>query len=298
MKELFRTKNETWKEIQSNLLFIGAVELLIYNVGLRIKYSFQARVDLFTPIVGTEYGIYYNSNFWIIIPILMTLVFMWLTCPGALTVFTEGSLGRKLKSLARGLVLGGLAILLLTVLAWISGTVTFTYKRFDWQLIPVILPLFIQCAAEELLLRGYVPAVVGSKHSWDVVCFVSGGLFIFHHIVNMEYFGFNTMFCLNVFLIGVLFCLLIRAEGNFWIVCGFHTAWNYVQTYIFGVSMSGNPSTVGLFQGVLNGGNGFYDEIYGYEGSITAAVLLILSITLVIYRGGTRDGSPFHRSSD
>ena len=57
MKELFRTKNETWKEIQSNLLFIGAAELLIYNVGLQIKYRAQAQIDLFTPIVGTEYGI-------------------------------------------------------------------------------------------------------------------------------------------------------------------------------------------------------------------------------------------------
>jgi hypothetical protein len=60
MKELFRTKNETWKEIQSNLLFIGAAELLIYNVGLQIKYRAQAQIDLFTPIVGTEYGIYYK----------------------------------------------------------------------------------------------------------------------------------------------------------------------------------------------------------------------------------------------
>ena len=190
---------------------------------------------------------------------------------------------RKLKSLARGLVLGGVAISLLTFLASISGTVTFAFNGLDWQLFPVILPLFIQCTAEELLLRGYVPAVVGSKHSWDVVSFVSGGLFIFHHILNLEYFGFNTMFCLNVFLMGVLLCLLVRAEGNFWIVCGFHTAWNYMQTYIFGVTISGNPSTIGVFQGILNGGNGFFEEAYGYEGSITATVLVTTMILGLIY---------------
>ena len=38
MKDLYRTKNETWKTIQSNLLFIAAAELLIYNGGLLIKY--------------------------------------------------------------------------------------------------------------------------------------------------------------------------------------------------------------------------------------------------------------------
>ena len=283
MIELFRTKNEAWQKIQSNLLFIAAVELLIYNGGLKIKYIFQANFDFFTPIVGPDYGLYYNSNFWIIIPILLTLAFMWLTCPGALTVFTQGTLERKLRSLGIGLALGCLAILLLTFGAWISGTVTFNYNRFDWQVIPAILPLFIQCAAEEILLRGYVLTVVGSKHSWDVVCFISGTLFIFHHILNMEYYGFSTMFCLVVFLIGVLFCLLVWAEGNFWIACGIHTGWNYVQTYIFGVTNSGNPTTIGVYQGVLNRGSGFYHETYGYEGSVTAAVLITATIILLIY---------------
>ena len=54
MNELFRTKNEAWQKIQSNLLFIAAVELLIYNGGLKIKYLFQAHFDFFTPIVGPD----------------------------------------------------------------------------------------------------------------------------------------------------------------------------------------------------------------------------------------------------
>lgn len=182
-----------------------------------------------------------------------------------------------------GLGLGILAIGLLTLLAWVSGTVTFHYDQFDWRQIPAILPMFIQCTAEEILLRGYVPAVVGKKHSWDVVCFVSGTLFIFHHILNMDYYGFCTMFCLNAFLIGVLFCLLIRTEGNFWITCGFHTGWNYMQTYLFGVTSSGNATSVGLFQGILIKDNGFFQEVYGYEGSITAAVLLAICIFCLIY---------------
>ncbi len=97
MDKLFRTKNKLWQAIQSNLLFIGIVELLIYNVGLAIKYRVQASVDPFTPIVGDDFGIYYNANFWIIIPILLSLLFMRWACPEALAVFTEGSLKTKLK---------------------------------------------------------------------------------------------------------------------------------------------------------------------------------------------------------
>ena len=281
---IFRTRSKTWTEIQSNLLFVGLIELVIYNGGLDIKYWVQRRIDFFTPLVGPEYGIYYNANFWIIIPILLSLAFMALTCPGALRVFTEGSFTRKLKSLGTGFLLGFAFLGLATLLAVLTGTISFSYSRFEWQIIPILLPLFIQCAAEEILLRGYVPAVLGRKHSWDVVCFVSGALFIFHHIVNMAYFGFNTMFALDVFLLGVLLCLLVRWEGNFWIACGFHTAWNYTQTYLFATSNSGEPSNVGLFRGTVNASDGFYQEIYGYEGSIFVAALVGVAILWLIYR--------------
>ena len=148
----------------------------------------------------------------------------------------------------------------------------------------VIIPLFIQCSAEEILLRAYVPAVVGRKHSWDVVCFVSGTLFIFHHIFNMMGWGFSGMFCLNVFLLGVLFCLLVWTEGNFWIAAGIHTGWNYIQSYIFSIEASGSPATIGAFRGTMNHANGFFHESYGYEGSVTATILVTAAILWLIYR--------------
>ena len=93
MDGFFRTKNETWKKIQSNLLFIGAVELLIYNGGLLIKYMVAGQIDFFKHIVGPDYTLYYNQNFWIIIPILMTLAFMWMTCPGVSADLPGGRVG-------------------------------------------------------------------------------------------------------------------------------------------------------------------------------------------------------------
>ena len=278
MENLFRTKNEKWIRIQSNLLFIGVAELLIYIGSLMIKYNVQHFIDFFTPLVGETYGIHYNANFWIIIPVLISLAFMKATCPGALKALKEGTFARMMKALLVGFVMGLASVGLLTFLAWISGAMTFSYAGLDWQLIPVIIPLFIQCTAEEILLRGYVPAVMEKNHSWDAVCFVSGTLFIFHHVVNMAHYGFSSMFCLVVFLLGALFCLLIRREGCFWIACGMHTGWNYMQMYVFGVSNSGQPADVGLFRGTLNTGNIFYHEVYGYEGSLSAAVLALILI--------------------
>lgn len=284
MDRLFRTKSRLWQAIQSNLLFIGIVELLIYNVGLTIKYQVQALFNPFTALVGEEFALYYNANFWIIIPILLTLLFMYLTCPGALRIFTDGTLGRKLKSLGKGLLLGFLFLGLLTALVAIGGIAHFKFNRFSFWLVLVIIPLFIQSSAEEILLRGYALSVVGEKHSWDTVCFISGTLFIFHHILNMEFYGFNTIFCLNIFLFGVALCLFVWDEGNFWIVCGIHTGWNYVQSYLFSTSNSGDPYSIGMFLGTVNGGNAFYDATYGYEGALSTTVLMVVVIAILMYR--------------
>ena len=84
--EIFNTKNELSRRIQSNVLFVALVELMIYTGGLRIKYAVQRMINFFTPLVGEKYTLYYNANFWLIIPILILLAFMRLTCRNAMSV--------------------------------------------------------------------------------------------------------------------------------------------------------------------------------------------------------------------
>ena len=271
------------KSLQSNILLVAAAELLIYNGGLQIKYEVQHHFGLFASLVGKEYEIYFNANFWIIIPIILTLIFMRLTCPEALSVFTEGSFGRKMKSLGRGLLIGTVVMVFLTLLTCLSGAVTYHYQSFNFLIIPLIFFVFIQCCAEEMLLRGYVPAVLDPQHRNDAVAFVSGALFIFHHIFNMESLGFSTLFCLNVFLLGVWFYYLVKLEGNFWIACGLHTSWNYVQSYLFGAPNSGYCYPISLMGGENTASSFFFDYVYGFEGSLCTTVTVTLLILLTLY---------------
>ena len=280
--EIFNTKNELSRRIQSNVLFVALVELMIYTGGLRIKYAVQRMINFFTPLVGEKYTLYYNSNFWLIIPILILLAFMWLTCRNAMSVFTEGTMARKLKSLGKGLLIGFAANGILALLAGISHTIEYSFNEFEPLVLPLIFFVFIQCTAEEVLLRGYVPAVLEKEHSWDAVAFVSGALFIFHHELNMLHYGFNSIFCLNVFLLGVFLCLLIKWDGNFWIACGFHTAWNYMQFHILGLSNSGSTPDVCIFKGANSASSFFFDYVYGFEGSLCATVLITIGILLLI----------------
>ena len=280
--EIFNTKNELSRRIQSNVLFVALVELSIYSVGLRIMYLVQSLFNFFTPLVGEKYTLYYNANFWLIIPILMLLAFMRLTCRNAMSVFTEGTMARKLKSLGKGLLIGFAANGILALLAGLSHTIEYSFNEFEPLILPLIFFVFIQCTSEEVLLRGYVPAILGREHSWDAVAFVSGALFIFHHELNMLHYGFNSIFCLNVFLLGVLLCLLIRWDGNFWIACGFHTAWNYMQFHILGLSNSGSTPDVCIFKGANSASSFFFDYVYGFEGSLCATVLITIGNLLLI----------------
>ena len=280
--DIFNTKNELSRRIQSNVLFVALVELSIYSVGLRIMYLVQSLFNFFTPLVGEKYTLYYNANFWLIIPILMLLAFMRLTCRNAMSVFTEGTMACKLKSLGKGLLIGFAANGILALLAGVSHTIEYSFNEFEPLILPLIFFVFIQCTSEEVLLRGYVPAILGREHSWDAVAFVSGALFIFHHELNMLHYGFNSIFCLNVFLLGVLLCLLIRWDGNFWIACGFHTAWNYMQFHILGLSNSGSTPDVCIFKGANSASSFFFDYVYGFEGSLCATVLITIGILLLI----------------
>ena len=271
------------KSLQSNILFVAAVELIIYNGGLVIKYAVQHKFGLFALLVGKEYEIYFNANFWIIIPIIITLIYMRINCPEALSKFTEGSFGRKMRSLGLGLLIGAVVMLFLTLLTRLSGAVTYSYQSFNFLIIPLIFFVFIQCCAEEMLLRGYVPAVLDPHHRYDAVAFVSGTLFIFHHIFNMESIGFSTLFCLNVFLLGVWFYFLVKLEGNFWIACGVHTAWNYVQSYLFGAPNSGYCYPISVMGGANTSSSFFFDYKYGFEGSLCTTVVVTLLILITLH---------------
>ena len=99
----------------------------------------------------------------------------------------------------------------------------------------------------------------------------------------MESLGFSTLFSLNVFLLGVWFYFIVRLEGNFWIACGIHTAWNYVQSYLFGVPNSGYSYSVSVMEGANTSSSFFFDYVYGFEGSFFTTVMVTLLILVTLY---------------
>jgi uncharacterized protein len=75
---------------------------------------------------------------------------------------------------------------------------------------------------------------------------------------------------------GLLFALLLRRTGNLWMPIGFHAAWDWGQTYFYGVPDSGLLGKGHLFRPVTSGPAWLSGGSVGPEGSWLCVILLIV----------------------
>ena len=57
----------------------------------------------------------------------------------------------------------------------------------------------------------------------------------------------------GVALAALLFCVSLRLTGNLWFAIGMHAAWDWAETYFFGVADSGMPANGHLLNTTLSG---------------------------------------------
>lgn len=267
-----------------NLLFISLTELIIMLGSLRLMNWLMQ----FAPAEDGELGEFYLYGTYLLlflIPIFLCLLYMRFTDRKSLAVFSKGTGRDKLGAVGKGMLAGFLMNSVPALLILLTGTVHFSFRGFTWFLIPILPLVFIQCSCEEILLRGYVSTYMEENYRWDTIGFAGGVLFIFHHVANLSQ-HFSGVFCLNVFLIGIMLYLLMKTTGSFWICCGFHTAWNFTQQFLYGLPNSGSSSGLALFAGRDAQSNFFFDSNMGIEGSLCATVIIAAAILFLIWKGG------------
>ena len=159
---------------------------------------------------------------------------------------------------------------------------------------------------EETLMRGYaqytlargLAAIYGAifkntrhRHAlgfWTAALFLSF-LFGFGHSTNP---GESPVGLLGAGLIGLVFCFALYRTGSLWWAIGIHAAWDWSQSFLYGVADSGLMAEGHLFAAhpvgrpILSGG------LTGPEGSIFAILMLavIAGIILVTLRQTHRPG--------
>ena len=268
-----------FKKLQNgsgNLFVVALMEMVLFFVSSKLMSTIM--VGIYTsgvtlPLVASLFV----GNGLFAIHIVLCLVYMRIMKPSSMRIYCF-----KIRNLLWGLLIGAVLNGLLSLGAVLGTGMTLSFVSVSPVLIVCFITIGIQCAAEEVLLRAYVPAFMEEKYSWEAIAFVSGTLFIFHHINNISLIGFDWRFCLNVFLIGCLLVLMVKHTGNVWWAIGFHTAWNFTQEYLFGLPNSGMSSSEAVFNASNPASNFFFDENYGNEGSLYCTLVTIIAIVIAL----------------
>jgi hypothetical protein len=95
---------------------------------------------------------------------------------------------------------------------------------------------------------------------------------------------------------GLLFCFSLWRTGSLWWAIGFHTAWDWSQSFLYGVADSGLMvqhhllATHPVGKPILSGGS------TGPEGSVFVIVVMLLAVVIIATTLPKREGSYIARS--
>ena len=154
--------------------------------------------------------------------------------------------------------------------------------------------------AEEYMLRGYLqftltrgvyglaeklaPNNARAVAFWIAAALLSC-LFGAMHLGNK---GENLFGISQVVLVGLVFSYSLWRTGSLWWAIGFHMAWDWAQSFLYGVADSGNISIGRLFQTHIAGKPLLSGGADGPEGSVLCVPVMLL--VLVIIRFTTKPG--------
>lgn len=134
--------------------------------------------------------------------------------------------------------------------------------------------------AEEIVMRGIVLRVLIGKLGVVLSLLISASVFGALHLATP---GASVLSVVGIALqAGVLFGVAYVLTKRLWLAIGLHASWNFVQTAVFGLEVSGVPTEPGLLVAEVSGPAWLTGGNAGIEGSaITVVFGLCLSIALL-----------------
>ncbi|MGD0426697.1 MAG: CPBP family intramembrane glutamic endopeptidase [Candidatus Acidiferrales bacterium] len=126
---------------------------------------------------------------------------------------------------------------------------------------------------EEFLYRGYLQFTLTEGIGfWPAAVFTSA-LMAAAHMFNP---GWTVLGLCTVGGFGLIACLLLRRTGDLWMPLGLHAAWDWGETYFYGVPDSGQMGNGHLFQGSFHGPAWLTGMPFGVEAGWPNVVLLLI----------------------
>jgi len=113
-----------------------------------------------------------------------------------------------------------------------------------------------------------------------IAAVITSTLFFLGHTHNP---GENWLGLLQVFLAGIVFVLALWRTGSLWWGIGFHMAWDWGQSFLFGVPDSGGLEQGRLFATHALGNPLFSGGTVGPEGSILCVPIFLLAMVVLYF---------------
>ncbi len=145
-----------------------------------------------------------------------------------------------------------------------------------------LLIFFLVAIVEEVYFRGYMQATLARGIGfWPAALLISAS-FAARHIANH---GETAAGIVGLLLAGLLFCLLLRESGSLWPGIGFHTAWDWAQSFLYGTPDSGWPIEGHLLVTHATGDVRMSGGTVGPEGSLLGTIVIVgLLVLLWVFR--------------
>jgi membrane protease YdiL (CAAX protease family) len=137
-----------------------------------------------------------------------------------------------------------------------------------WGLGFILVGLF-----EEFSFRGYLQSTLGSGIGFWPAALILSVLFGAIHLGNSGEAAFGAIMAGSF---GILAAFSLSRTGNLWFPIGMHAAWDWGESYFYGVADSGMSAKGHLFNSSFHGPNWLTGGTVGPEGSVFALVVLVL----------------------
>ena len=197
--------------------------------------------------------------------------------------YGTGLSGNRIPELLIGLLLGFGMNGLLILFAMMHGDVHLYFDRFE--IVPffiLLLAVFIQSAAEEIMCSGFVYQRVLRTYrgKFLLAALVNG---VFFGLIHMTNDGATPIAIIDIIICGIQYSAIVYYFDSLWMAMGAHAGWNFTQSILAGLPNSGNvfPYSIFRLDAATASNSFFYDVGFGVEGTI-AAVLMEIVVTVAI----------------
>jgi uncharacterized protein len=184
-----------------------------------------------------------------------------------------------------GWVIGVVSLTVLLTALHLAGAFSFgpilLHGATIWKLgVAWAVLMTIGCAVEEYVYRGYLQFTLTPAIGFWPAAVATSALMAVAHMLNPYW---NVLGLFNVFLFGLVACLLLRRTGDLWMPLGIHASWDWGEGYFFGVPSSGQTAEGALRQGAFHGPAWLTGWPFGPEAGWPNVALLLIWFFLFAY---------------